>query len=122
MRQVCTYPQLGDNGMNIKELTASFRKSLNSNGFGFQYSVLRLVEQLGDEGKSAWGLVASEFPVESRGNNTHIDFILKRMMYEPGNCATFIIGECKRANPALSNWCFAKAPYVRRGRYPIDPW
>lgn len=26
-----------------------------------------------------------------------------------------LVGECKRANPALSNWIFTRAPFVRRG-------
>ena len=28
----------------------------------------------------------------------------------------------KRANPSLSNWCFAKAPYVARNRMGIEPY
>lgn len=112
----------GKQNKEIDEIKAHFRQSLNSHGYGFQYSVLKLAANLVDQGKSTWGLVAAEFPVAVNGVNTHIDFILKNLSYRSDNSTTFFISECKRANPALSNWCFIKAPYIRRNRYPQDPF
>lgn len=36
------------------------------------------------------------------------------MIFTNPNKSIFIIGECKRAEPSKSNWCFVKAPYSRR--------
>lgn len=55
----------------------------------------------------AWALEGVEIPVEVRGEPTHVDFLLKHR-FDPA----YLVGECKRANPKLSNWCFFKAPYV----------
>lgn len=42
-------------------------------------------------------------------HNTDIDVI-----FTSSNRSIFIIGECKRAEPSKSNWCFVKAPYSGR--------
>lgn len=90
------------------------RKQLNSllkkHGYGFQYSVLKLVHELAPK-KSPWRFEVSEFPVEVQGARTKIDFILRLK-----NARIYIVAECKRADPKFSNWCFVKAPYVRRNR------
>lgn len=106
----------------LEDINSHFRKALNSHGYGFQYSILRKAAELRDDRKSTWGLVAGEFPVAINGFNTHIDFILRNSGYRSDNSTTFLIAECKRANPALSNWCFVKSPYIRLNRYPIDPF
>jgi hypothetical protein len=51
----------------------------------------------------------SEFPVEVNGRPTHIDIVLRHR-----DCLFYLVLECKRADPARSNWCFVKAPYVSR--------
>jgi|ERR1043166_1039764 hypothetical protein len=99
----------------IDDVRNSFQKALNRHGDGFQFSVLKLAESLAkkvdrDE-RSRWNFLFSEAPVEIRGSGTRIDFILSRSR----NPFFYLICECKRANPKLSNWCFIRAPRVRRG-------
>ena len=94
----------------IEEITKSFEMVLNSHGYGFQYSVLKQVETLALGQKTDWFPVVPEFPVEVQGNGTRIDFILH---HRTSNL--YMLAECKRVNPALSNWCFAKASFVSRG-------
>ncbi len=95
----------------VSSLNEIFRKTLNSHGYGFQYAVIREAQRLREEGKSEWIFEVSEFPVSVRGKNTHIDLILRKH-----NTRYHLIGECKRANPALANWCFVRSPYIRRNR------
>lgn len=83
---------------------------LNRHGYGFHYSVLRLAHELSNQNRSDWHFKVAEFPVQvPDGPGTRIDFVLRQ-----GSRAIYLIAECKRANPALSNWCFVRAPYVRR--------
>ncbi len=97
-----------------------FETELRKNGFGFQYSVIKKIKNIYNQEESAWLPVFSEFPVEVNNNNTHIDFILER---KGGNRFSqnkpfFMICECKRANPALSNWCFVRSLFARKGISP----
>ncbi len=92
-----------------QRLERALTHSLNTHGFGFQYAILREAERYFNEKKSPWAFEVSEFPVAVKETPTHIDFILRNTT-EP----FYIVAECKRANPALSNWCFVKAPYVSR--------
>ena len=82
---------------------------LNVHGYGFQYAVLKTSKKCFDDHNSPWVFEVSEFPVEINGVSTHIDFILRNTK-EP----FYLVAECKRADPALSNWCFVKAPFVSR--------
>lgn len=99
-----------------------FETSLNEHGYSFQQSVLKKILNLRAEGKSGWFFQVSELPVEVRGKGTRIDFILQRDKIKEGACmlkddqTTLMLTECKRANPAYSNWCFAKSPYLFRGQ------
>jgi hypothetical protein len=52
--------------------------------------------------------------VEVRGHSTRIDFLLHQISWDGAGVTRFLAAECKRANPALSNWCFARAKYLRR--------
>jgi len=92
-----------------KDITASLRKLLNSHGHGFQYAVLRRLEQLHTDHKSKWIIDGVEFPVFAGGQTTHIDFILKG-----ASGRTLLVVECKRSDPATANWCFVQAPYTAR--------
>ena len=83
--------------------------SLNTHGYSFQYAVLKAGNIYFKNETSPWTFEASEFPVVVNNFSTHIDFILRHSK-EP----FYFIGECKRANPAVANWCFVKAPYVSR--------
>lgn len=100
-----------------------FETSLNEHGYSFQQSILKAAQELCSQQKSGWGFQVSEFPVEVRGRGTRIDFILQRLrktdsvMTDTDRQTTLMLAECKRANPAYANWCFAKAPYLFRGQY-----
>jgi len=86
-------------------------KVLNSHGFGFQYAVLRRVEELNKEQrKAAWDLGGTEFPVVAKDETTHIDFVLLRQHLQI-NATTHLVAECKRVNPTFSRWCFVRTPY-----------
>ena len=82
---------------------------LNKNGHGFQYAVLKEVQSAITEVKSPWLFEVAEFPVSINGEDIHIDFILQNF-HEP----FYLICECKRVNPALSNWVFLKAPAISK--------
>lgn len=88
-----------------------FEKTLNRHGYGFQHSVIKRAHQLAQSGYSAWRFEASEVPVEVQGHGTRIDFVLAKEQF---TAPFFMVAECKRANPALSNWCFARSPYILR--------
>ncbi len=92
------------------EIAAKLVEALNRHGYVFQHRVLKEAEDNFDERISTtWLFEASEFPVKAGHQDTRIDFLLKAR-----RTSMVIVGECKRANPALSHWCFAKAPYVGR--------
>src|SRR5437867_2805939 len=93
------------------QLAHEFVNAVNRQGYAFQFAVLEKAKQLLASGDSSFGFEVSEFPVQIRGAHTRIDFVLLK---RDGKLR--LVSECKRANPALSNWCFARAPYVRRDR------
>ncbi len=90
------------------------RATINRHGHAFQHAVLRRGEKLAGLRASKWLFDFAELPVEVRGQSTRIDFVLHQMDFSRGGPVRFLVAECKRANPALSNWCFVKAPYVKR--------
>lgn len=90
-----------------EQVQKAFEQTLNRHGYSFQYSVVKAAENLYPHG-SPWQFEATEFPVEVQGSPTRIDILLKHR----GELSFYLLAECKRANPALSNWCFARAPYV----------
>jgi hypothetical protein len=100
------------------EIRSAFSKALNSHGHAFQYAVLKKCRNVAqalerNAALSTWYPLASEFPVVVQGVGTRIDFVLRRVARRPSqDVPVYLLAECKRANPALSNWCFAKAPYV----------
>lgn len=85
------------------------RKVLNSHGHAFQYAVLRRGEELSRQELTSWLFEAAEFPVGAPQSIIHIDFILRSQFRD-----TYLVAECKRADPAKANWCFLKVPYTRR--------
>ena len=103
--------------MESASIEKGLEKILNRHGYGFHYSVLRLAHELSEENKTGWVFKAAEFPVQVPGGpGTRIDFVLQFR-----HCPIYLLGECKRANPALRNWCFVRAPYVRRNRNEYEP-
>lgn len=97
---------MDENRTNIAE---SFKRALNQHGYGFQYTVLKTASNLSNKKDFQWLFEVSEFPVNVHGADTRIDFILRHIKRH-----IYLIAECKRANPALSNWCFARAPFVHK--------
>ena len=95
-----------------EEISRLFGAQLNSHGYGFHFRVIKEATNLANQRDSLWRFVASEVPVSVRGEDTRIDFVMKRAQ----SPAFYLLAECKRANPALSNWCFAKSPYVHVNR------
>lgn len=95
-------------------LSAVFETALNRHGHPFQYAVIRRAHHLRNERQSPWVFEASEFPVEVQGYHTRIDFVLSCWSEATGGPSLFLVAECKRANPSLHDWLFARAPYVRR--------
>jgi hypothetical protein len=91
------------------EFEAVYRQELNRHGYAFQNSVIRTAVELFEQRKSPWVFRAAEFPVSVRGKVTHIDFI-----FEHNTQPLYLIGECKRVNPAFSTWCFARSSFTRR--------
>jgi hypothetical protein len=97
-------------------LDSAFRASLNEQGHGFHHSLARHIQGLQEKGLVAWRVEAVEFPVELRGRPTHIDCVLRHR--RAGAIDLRIVAECKRANPALSSWCFIRrSPESRHGRH-----
>jgi hypothetical protein len=85
------------------------RKLFSAHGQAFQYAVLRYGEGLSNSGDSQWVFEAAEFPVAIGESVIHIDFILTAKHHN-----IYLVGECKRADPAKARWFFVKAPYTRR--------
>jgi hypothetical protein len=98
-------------GVEASETSSAFMRTLNAHGYVFQYSVLELARALYSDKLSSWMFEVAEFPVEVRGFGTRIDFLLRHH-----SAPVCLLAERKRANPALKDWCFARAPYVRRNR------
>jgi hypothetical protein len=98
-----------------EQIAAGLRKLLNSHGHSFQYAVVRRADTLHSERRSQWVIDGVEFPVLTGGQTAHVDFILRSRSGQ-----TYIVGECKRADPAKANWCFARAPYTRRNERPKE--
>ena len=97
------------------DVAKGFEAALNSHGYGFHYSVLAKVKELLNSNNSVWDFGSAEVPVEVQTSGTKIDFVLERVRTnnDADQAKYYLIAECKRANPALSNWCFIQAPYVR---------
>ncbi|HEX8174102.1 MAG TPA: hypothetical protein VF543_03165 [Pyrinomonadaceae bacterium] len=110
----------GHNQDREERIRKGFEKILNSHGYGFQYRIIELVSQLRrqDDPLSAWLFEVAEFPVNI-GAGTRIDFILKRSRRNDveDKRPFYLLSECKRANPALSNWCFIRVPYTKLTGY-----
>lgn len=105
-------------GQKDSEPTASPPSGANNvisrHGFGFQYAVVKEVTRIFAL-RSDWELEVAEFPVRVEGRDTRADLVIRYL-----GVPTLLVAECKRANPALSHWMFAKAPYVHRGQLPNE--
>jgi len=102
---------------NDIDLTNAFEKALSRHGYGFQYAVLKEAEALYFRDKSPWLPWVQEFPVEVQGKGTRIDLVFKHKRRR-----LFLVCECKRSNPAMSNWCFARAPWPNDSGFSTDSY
>ena len=100
---------------NELALSNRFRDLLDRNGYPFQYAVLRKLHEISEKAgifsDGTWVYETAEFPASTGAFDTRIDFVLRHSQQ-----SLYIAAECKRVDPKFSDWCFVKAPYVRRGR------
>jgi hypothetical protein len=102
-----------DNNSQAEKVAKSFEVALNSHGYSFQEAVLNAAQKLAGTSKSSWYFVEREFPVEVQGYGTRIDFILR---HYNDRVPIYLLAECKRTNPAYSNWGFAWTEFISRDR------
>ena len=100
-----------------EEVSAGLRKLIDAHGHAFQYAALRCAQELAVEQRSRWTFYATEIPVEVKGSGTRVDFVL-----EHRDRPIFLVVECKRVNPRKSRWGFARAPFVHRERFDLEPY
>jgi hypothetical protein len=103
----------------VEQLQADFQRSLDAHGYGFQFAVLKAAEDAWKADRSPWRYEVAEYPIGEGSAGTRIDFLLRHE-----HARAYLVAECKRANPALADWCFFRAPrsgrYVERGYFLVD--
>jgi len=87
-------------------LRKALEEHLNSHGYGFQYAVfaevVRLFDPYSNDGSVGECRSLSFGRSQSRTlSRRHHSSTLPR--------AILLVGECKRVNPAFSDWCFLRA-------------
>lgn len=90
------------------QITESLQSELDQHGYSFQYAVIKEVQRIFPN--KHWFVEVAEFPVMAGGHATHIDFVLSSE-----DRSFLLTAECKRVNPAYSDWWFVKAPFVGLG-------
>jgi hypothetical protein len=93
----------------MQSLRLAFTEALNRHGYAFQHAIVGLAGRLFDARESRWLFEGTEFPVAVQNTVTHIDIVLK-----VADTDVYLVGECKRVDPALGRWCFARSPFTRR--------
>jgi hypothetical protein len=91
------------------ELVKAFITTLNQHGYAFQAAVTNEVKRLFSSKLSSLSAEVGEFPVTVQGQPTRIDLVLRHQ-----SIPLVVVCECKRVNPAFSNWCFAHVPHPVR--------
>jgi hypothetical protein len=91
---------------NEQRMANAVKDVLDNLGYGFQYRVLRESKRLFEKRQSPWGEPVLEFPVEAQGRGVRIDFVLRHK-----DSPLYMLAECRRAHPDLSDWCFIRSPY-----------
>jgi hypothetical protein len=96
-----------------------FQSALDRHGHAFPQAIVALAGRL-FETSSTWSWEATEVPVELRGDDTSIDILFKRYIrhYYEGILLYYMVAECKRVNPALSDWLFVRSRYVQKTAVP----
>lgn len=100
---------MNDQPDTTEQISADLRKVLNTHGHGFHYAVVRRAAELRSNRESSWIFEGTEIPVVVREETTHVDLVLRTR-----SNLTYLVGECKRADPAKARWCFARSPYTWR--------
>ncbi|NOT21579.1 MAG: hypothetical protein HOP22_02485 [Nitrospiraceae bacterium] len=95
-------------GQPNEAIANEFKRALNGHGYAFQDAVASAISGLNLS--SWWRPWLPEFPVAVHDQKTRIDFTLVNETED-----TYIICECKRANPAIANWCFAQSWFHSKG-------
>jgi hypothetical protein len=95
---------MNDNPDN-QDVSRWFKVQLNRHGYPFQSAVVAASKN------SRWGDWLVEFPVQGKQRSTRIDIVFRHESDEGG----LLVSECKRVNPASSNWCFMTRPYSEKG-------
>jgi hypothetical protein len=86
-------------------VAVALKKVLNSHGYSFQNAIFRAINKI--KSVQIWTPWVPEFPVEVNGQQTRIDLVLTNRTND-----VYLTCECKRANPSLANWCFAKSSFI----------
>lgn len=94
-------------GPSPEAVANEFKRALNGHGYAFQDAVSKRIASISTSGWRPW---LPEFPVSVQEQQTRIDFTLVNETED-----TYIICECKRANPAIANWCFARSWFDLKG-------
>jgi len=89
------------------DLGEEYRELLNSHGYGFQHAVIAFIDKLRAERRCNWEFEAAELPVSVQGRSTRIDLVFRKTKPH-----VYLVGECKKVNPAWSNWCFSPSYYA----------
>src|SRR5581483_5572215 len=101
-----------------EELDPAFAaRVLNEHGYAFHYAALRHAMEVESSPFSPWRVAASELPVNVNGKDTRVDFVLRHK-----SDVAFMVVECKRVNPAFTDWCFFRAPFVRADDHHPTYW
>lgn len=94
--------------VNLTAVAELFRGALNRHGHSFQARVLKDCRNLMlpfNFGTVNWQLRATDMAVTVQQREYHIDGVLEA---SGANANRFVTLECKRADPALKAWCFAR--------------
>lgn len=96
----------------------AIKKAIDTQGFSFQSAVAKAICDIGKRQIEQMILVDVELPVHSGAGETKVDLVAFRRV-EPldlGGILEVFVFECKRANPALSKWCFASSGAMKGRR------
>lgn len=91
------------------KLTEALRKQIDSHGHSFQLSLAAHLREESLQRNIFFRIEAEEVAVEAGDKPTHIDFVMSNFAH-----TCWLVCECKRSDPAISNWCFARMSVVDR--------
>lgn len=90
-------------------LLKAYNDTLNNNGYGFQFSVMKKI--IGFSGRLfvQWQWLEAEYPVQLREKSTKIDIVGH---FARNNMEYYLLAECKRVYGGT--WCFAHSRYANQ--------